>query len=185
VLSPWNLCLKNYGEDFDVLIYLWTRTDSFELRKKIRQTWSNRTLFPTVNLAFVLGLSNDRSTNSRIRGEHEMYGDIIQGDRIDVYRNLSFKPYVQWRWTIYNCMNAKYFAKQDDDTFLNTPKFLEFIQNRTAFNPVRPSCAGEIRYNEPVDRRTTGRFATKLAEWPEPDSLQAIRQWAFLFNHFL
>jgi hypothetical protein len=113
--NTWNLCTNDSGSDLDLFIHLWTRITDLKLRQAIRSTYANRSLFPTLNVGFIVGASLNESLNSIIYLENEKYGDIIQGDFIDTYRNLSFKSLTAWRWIIYNCQKAKYFLKIDGE----------------------------------------------------------------------
>jgi hypothetical protein len=168
VSTPWNVCVNEQGKDLDALIYLWIRVLGFELRNTIRKTWANRTTFPTVNVVFILGLSVDPAVNLKVLEENERYGDIIQGDFIDAYRNLSFKSYIQWRWTTYMCKNAKFYAKQDDDVMLNTPVLVKFLNNKSVFNPPEVSFSGQVLRGSVADRNKNGKFYASFEEWPEP-----------------
>ncbi len=113
VSDPWSLCTHDYGSNLDLFVYLWTRPSWFQLRRVVRRTWANRTLFPRMNVAFVLGLTMNSSVDSRVEKENQKYGDILLGDFLDTYRNLSFKSLIAWRWIKYNCMKASYFLKMD------------------------------------------------------------------------
>jgi hypothetical protein len=90
LVSPWSLCLNEQGKDLDMLVYVFNRVNDFHQRKAIRQTYANRTLCPTANFVFVLGKSVKPAVNLQIVKENAEHGDIIQGDFIDVYRNLTF-----------------------------------------------------------------------------------------------
>jgi hypothetical protein len=134
ISHPWSLCLKDKGANLDALVYVWSRMSSLDVRNAIRQTWANRTLFPSMNVAFIIGSSmTEPKLNKDVADENKVYGDIIHGDFVDHYTNLTLKSMIQWRWTKYNCMNAKHYVKTDDDTFLNTPKFIEYLRSGTAF----------------------------------------------------
>lgn len=119
VLSPKNVCLKNQGENVDILLYALTRMDDFRTRILIRQTWANKTKFPFSELLFVLGLSMNDTLNRLVFDENEKYGDIYQSDFIDTYKNLSYKSITAWRWISKNCMNAKLIVRSDDDMIVN------------------------------------------------------------------
>jgi hypothetical protein len=128
VNKPWNVCAVNKGETVDALIIVHTRTGSFELREFIRRTWANRTLFPTVNVAFVIGRSASDNINSEIDNEAARHGDIMQGNFTDTYLNLPFKPLAWLPWINNNCLNAKLLIKVDDDVVVNTRRVLDFVK---------------------------------------------------------
>ncbi|KAK6756232.1 hypothetical protein RB195_014560 [Necator americanus] len=69
-------------------------------------------LFPT-------GLSSDTTVNEDVKKEHRKYGDILQADFIDTYRNLTFKTYAHSRYVSQNCMNVRAVLKVDDDVAWN------------------------------------------------------------------
>ncbi len=61
-----------------VFIYIFNKAVSFDKRKVIRQTWGNIRKFPSIRIAFILGLSKDEKINTKIIKESEEYKDIIQ-----------------------------------------------------------------------------------------------------------
>jgi hypothetical protein len=87
-----------------------------------------------------------------IQDENRKYGDIIQGDFIDLYENLTFKSLMSWRWIKYNCMKAQYFLKLDNDVFMNTRVVLDYITNKSVFNPPEFSLSGDIRHTSHPSR---------------------------------
>lgn len=52
------------------------------------------------------------------------YGDIVQEDFVDSYRNLTHKAIMALRWVSQNCQNAKLILKADDDIFINIFKLV-------------------------------------------------------------
>jgi beta-1,3-galactosyltransferase 1 len=165
VSNSWNLCAGN-GSGLDVFIYVFIRANGFEFRENIRNTWANRTLFPTVNVGFVIGLSADPDINLKIVKENEQYGDVIQGDYLDTYRNLTFKSIMTWRWIKYNCMGAKYTVKIDDDMLPHIPNLLAFLRNKTRFNPPRLSFACRLWTTMGPIRDVDSKYYLSREEWP-------------------
>jgi hypothetical protein len=168
VVSPWNLCTNEHGKDLDLFVALFSRAGGLKSRNLIRRDIFNRTRFPSIQVAFILGMSAHASVNTEIIEENEKHGDIIQGEFVDSYRNLSFKSIMHWRWSKYNCMNARYFAKMDDDVFLNIPLLLEYLHNKTLFDPPRPSFSGHVMSSSPAIREKDCRYYVSEKEWPEP-----------------
>lgn len=56
-----------------------------------------------------------------------MYADIIRGNFVDSYNNLTLKTISALEWTHWHCPLAKFVLKTDDDMFINMPKLMEFI----------------------------------------------------------
>jgi beta-1,3-galactosyltransferase 1 len=185
ILKPWNTCTNKTGSNLDAFAYVLTRVSTFELRTQIRETWANRSLYPNLNVAFVLGLSQKQIENSQVKLENAQYGDIIQGDFVDSYRNLSFKSLISWRWIKYNCMGSKYFLKIDDDVYMNTPKLLGHISSPSSFDssqkPYSFSC---IIWNSSVAvRDRTNKMYTTFEEWPNATYPTYCRGIAYLMTN--
>jgi hypothetical protein len=64
----------------------------------------------------------------QIELENEVYDDIVQGNFVDSYRNLTYKHTMVFKWFLENCSNVKYLLKTDDDVFINTPKLVEYLK---------------------------------------------------------
>ena len=63
--------------------------------------------------------------------EADTYGDIIQGDFLDSYRNLTYKAIMGLRWVSTYCKHAKFLLKTDDDVFVNIFNLVALLRNRT------------------------------------------------------
>ncbi len=125
-LRPSGLC--EFKSKF-VLIYIFTSVNSFTKRQKIRDTWAIKSLPNNLNfnLVFIIGDQRDEKINKQIKQEQYKYNDLIQGNFIDAYRNLSYKSLITWRWINKKCSHASYVIKLDDDVLLNTFKLNQFI----------------------------------------------------------
>lgn len=65
-----------------------------------------------------IGESRSSSIHSEIQHESQEHGDIVMGNHIDSYRNLTLKHLTGYRWVLQYCAHAKYILKADDDTFI-------------------------------------------------------------------
>ena len=68
---------------------------------------------------FPLGLSDNKIVNQNIRSEGKLHGDILQGNFVDTYHNLSYKAVMTIRWTARYCQQIKFLLKVDNDIFVN------------------------------------------------------------------
>ncbi|XP_023348743.1 beta-1,3-galactosyltransferase 2 [Eurytemora carolleeae] len=91
-----------------------------EARNAIRETWGNPNI-PGVNtrLVFLLGMGPDANTQNSVMSEAMQYKDIVQGDFLDTYRNLSYKSILGKLWVSNFCEQADFVVKADDDTFVD------------------------------------------------------------------
>lgn len=118
-----------------ILAYIFGRVDSFDKRKAIRETWANKQKFPLLKAVFVTALSKTDEINKNLIEENLVYGDVIQGNFIDSYRNLSYKSLLAFKWISKNCNNAQYILKIDDDVVLNTNLLMDFLKNESSYFP--------------------------------------------------
>nr|CDP91386.1 Bm1127 [Brugia malayi] len=89
-----NFCSQKYP-NLLLLIFAITAVEQREHRNLIRKTWGNIRLyedFKTVVL-FPLGITDDLDMMNLIQNEQQKYGDIIQQEFFDTYKNLTIKNY--------------------------------------------------------------------------------------------
>ncbi|EDW35140.1 GL24759 [Drosophila persimilis] len=96
----------------------------------IRQTWMHYGSRRDVGMAFVLGRTTNVALNESLNKENYIYGDMIRGNFIDSYFNLTLKTISMLEWADTHCPSAKFILKTDDDMFINVPKLLGFIDAR-------------------------------------------------------
>ncbi len=132
--------------DVDMIVVVHTLHEYADRRYAIRETWANlvsRGMWPNslhfdwkVKVIFSLGLSRDESWNSQIKKEAEKYGDIIQGDFTDSYRNMTLKSLLDLKWVTQFCPKAKYFLKSDDDMIINFPHLFNILSSMNFSNSI-------------------------------------------------
>jgi hypothetical protein len=82
------------------------------------------------------------------------FKDIVQGQFIDSYRNLTNKGVMGYKWISKNCMNAEIVLKVDDDAFVNFFKYFEemsHIKEKKKYilcNRILKGTMGIIRVND-------------------------------------
>ncbi|XP_018796517.1 PREDICTED: uncharacterized protein LOC108973602 [Bactrocera latifrons] len=119
----------NEGEDLKLLILISSALNHAEARLAIRQTWAHYGTRRDVSIAFVLGRSTNESISKELSIENFIYGDMIRGNFIDSYTNLTLKTISTLEWVDVHCQKAKFILKTDDDMFINVPKLLQFIDS--------------------------------------------------------
>jgi len=121
------LCSSVPGELF-IIAYVHTAPTHFSRRMVIRQTWGDSSNYDVqFRLIFVMGLHSSSVkdiSQSEIQQalyfEAEEYGDIVQEDFLDSYRNLTYKGIAALKWITNYCSRAKFVVKTDDDIFVNS-----------------------------------------------------------------
>ncbi|XP_074594597.1 beta-1,3-galactosyltransferase 5-like [Brevipalpus obovatus] len=134
------------NSDHNLTVIVHTSLSHFERRQIIRDTWGGWLRDNGQQVFFIIGSSNQSTilheVRQKLRKEHQLYGDIIEYDFIDSYRNLTLKTLLtlrffnekilklrtkgkQVRWSL-NCTNpaaivepmlrrTQYLLKTDDD----------------------------------------------------------------------
>ena len=118
IRNPENSICGN-STNIDLLVYVHSSPSNFNRRNNIRKSWANRLLFPGIRLIFILGSSEKKIIGQLNQEESNKYGDIIQSDFLDNYRNLTLKSFMAIRWVYKYCHQAKFVLKTDDDVIVS------------------------------------------------------------------
>ncbi|XP_058063514.1 beta-1,3-galactosyltransferase 5-like [Anopheles bellator] len=132
-----NLCPSN-GTDVSLLILVTSAPTHRDQRLAIRQSWGHYGSRRDISIGFIVGQTDDSRMEDQLAAESYMYSDLIRGNFIDSYKNLTLKTISLLEWTKLHCSNASFLLKTDDDMFINVPKLLQFMevhnnQRRTIF----------------------------------------------------
>lgn len=119
-----------------VLIAVISRLDNFEKRNKIRETWKHhidlvlqKGMLGKIQFGFVLGQTKNKSIQNQIQEESKTYGDVIQVEMLDLYRNLPLKLTGLINWVNNNCPTVDFVVKVDDDLYVNVHVLVQFVKN--------------------------------------------------------
>ena len=125
-------------------------------------------------LVFVLGLrksSKDadddvaavRSGSSTIRlaKEIRIFDDIVLGDFVDDYVNLTLKSLLILKMMSEQCRNARFLLKCDQDVFVNVPHVVDLLRGVAGVNR---TFIGRVRRNQQPWR--SGKYKVTEDEYP-------------------
>ena len=133
---PFNIIIKADhvcdNRDIFLVSYIHTSPDHYKRRMVIRQTWGNQKYYPDINIrvVFIMGMKpQNPEVQKALLFESEQYGDIIQEDFMDTYRNLTYKGVAGLKWVTQHCSHAKYVLKSDDDIFVNMFTLLRHLKS--------------------------------------------------------
>ncbi|XP_016968605.1 uncharacterized protein LOC108036777 [Drosophila biarmipes] len=154
------------GEFIKLLVLISSAMSHEAARMSIRQTWMHYGSRRDVGMAFVLGRGNNETLNKALTQENFIYGDLIRGNFIDSYNNLTLKTISTLEWADLHCPKAKYILKTDDDMFINVPKLLTFLDKhkdkRTIYGRLakkwKPIRNKKSKYYVSVDQFAAGVF---------------------------
>ena len=76
----------------------------------------------------MLGCPEDGQKQEKLQEENKKHRDMVQGDFLDTYHNLSYKAIMGNLWVSEFCDQAEFVVKTDDDMFIDLyevrPKWL-------------------------------------------------------------
>lgn len=149
-----SMCSKT--KQLSIIVLVHSSTTHFMRRSSIRETWANYKLYKShsMRIVFLLGMPERSTTQTLIEHESSVHGDIIQGNFVDTYKNLTHKGVLGLRWVTENCKHARFVLKVDDDVFVNVFKLMEKIdmdftnKTRHIWCPVRYNGTAQIQRNK-------------------------------------
>ncbi|XP_063409533.1 beta-1,3-galactosyltransferase 5-like [Mytilus trossulus] len=163
-----NQNLKCKGKNIFLLVFIHVAPGNFAERILIRSTIGTVLSFQNrrIEHVFVLGKTENITLQKEIQHESRKYMDIIQGNFIDSYRNLTYKLVFSLFWVNNFCNNAKFVIKMDDDITINIPLLVPYLTEK--LNAGQASNVLEcktITENVPV-RDMNNKWFITLEEYP-------------------
>ena len=130
---------KTCNEKTTIIAMVNSKPSHFDRRMAIRETWGslanegsswphNRKINGQLKVVFVFGM--EPSIGDKLLNESRHYGDVVQGDFVDSYRNLTLKTLMGMQWIIDFCPGVSYYLKSDDDMVVNIPYLLDILTAR-------------------------------------------------------
>ncbi|KAK2152759.1 hypothetical protein LSH36_320g07016 [Paralvinella palmiformis] len=118
IINPRNVC---DGIDVFIISYIHSAPTHYKRRTAIRETWGDPRNFDSFvfRLVFLIGKSTDKNVQEALLMESDRYGDVVQEDFTDSYRNLTYKGIMGLKWVTRYCRHAAFILKTDDDIFVN------------------------------------------------------------------
>ncbi|CAC5401597.1 unnamed protein product [Mytilus coruscus] len=127
-----NQHLKCKEKNVFLLVFVHMAPGNSAGRNLIRSTFGTVFSFHNkrIEYVFVLGKTENVTLQQEIEHESERYMDIIQGNFIDSYRNLTYKLVFSLFWVNNFCKNAKFVIKMDDDIIINIPLVVPYLAEK-------------------------------------------------------
>lgn len=138
-----NRDLCRMEDNLKVVIMVHTAPSHFVNRLAIRKTWGNNSYYSDlgkVRTLFLLGQVKNRSLQMEIDKEFKQFGDLVQGDFIDSYYNMTLKGVMGYKWLNERCKNAEVILKTDDDVIVNMFTFLKTFLPQFLSKPKHMAC---------------------------------------------
>ena len=155
------------GNELELIIFICSSIDNFNARNALRKTWLSefKRSKGKYRYVFIIGKqSRSVEFQMKLKHEYDTYEDILQGDFIDSYRNLTLKTIAGLEWVSQNCNQAKLVMKIDDDVYLHFNNLMAALDLYK--EELQTSVGGYcVRYGYP-ERNPTSKFYFSYEDYP-------------------
>ncbi len=156
-----------------VVIVILSARNHFENRNLVRQTYGS---IKTVNnirilaVVFMFGNSDaigvPPTDNDKLQSEMDRFGDIVLGDFVDCYKNLTLKMIMTYEWISYHCREAQFVVKTDDDILINIFHLTKEMDSWSVADTTSSNIWCQIQLNESVVADVTNKFYASPIDFP-------------------
>ncbi|XP_053393046.1 beta-1,3-galactosyltransferase 1-like isoform X2 [Mercenaria mercenaria] len=164
ILNNKHACNKN------VLVLVLINSDprKYKERKLIRDTWGSVRFYSGANIVplFILAKVEDQNLQDKIVLESKTNLDIIQGNFIDSYRNLTYKCVMGLHWVQKYCNHTKFVVKVDDDTLIDIYHLVRFLLQKSPDGNVEDFLYCSIYHNQGPRRTKDDKWFVPESEYP-------------------
>ncbi|XP_022192974.2 beta-1,3-galactosyltransferase 5 [Nilaparvata lugens] len=124
---------------FKAVLLITSFAGNIESRSAIRRAYPRSVIEKLgIRRVFLLGKLKQKQsdiTQNAIIHENERYLDILQGNFLEAYRNLTYKHTMGLRWAATRCKDVKFIIKMDDDIVVDLYKLSTIIdENQGGFD---------------------------------------------------
>lgn len=150
-----------------VLVLVHSAPHNFKKRLTIRHTWGSNP-DPGMKIYFMLGAVDSPMLQYKLDAENDHFGDLIQGNFTDTYRNMTYKHVMALKWFSYNCAETPIMLKTDDDVFVNTISLMEYVRgNVDNVRKKRRLVKCKVVYDAQVKRSYRSKWRVSTKEYPK------------------
>jgi len=126
-------------------------------RAAVRSTWASPDLHGGA-LVFLLGTPVAGARAQKLlEDESQEFGDIVQGNFLDTYRNLTYKNLMGKLWVASFCSQAELIVKTDDDAYVDLYAAKAITEHLIDFEELRLGSwiLGPVKKQAPVLRASS------------------------------
>ncbi|XP_043471925.1 beta-1,3-galactosyltransferase 5-like [Leptopilina heterotoma] len=168
-----------FGEKMNLAIIIMSAPRNNKSRTAIRQTWGHYGQRNDISILFIIGTTFNKEIEESLHREQTMYGDIIRGNFIDSYSNLTFKTISILEWINLYCRKVNFILKTDDDMFINVPRLLLFL---TKHQREKNIIFGRLAKNWKPIRNKKNKYYVSMEQYKLPVFPDFTTGPAYLFS---
>lgn len=169
-------CVLKSTTVLSIVIVIHSATNHFEHRQLIRRTWAKwRQPNVQVFYAFIVGIvpPDHKLVNTNIQTKLEQestrFEDIVQGNFVDNYRNLTIKHLCSLRWTVEYCSDIDFILKIDDDAYIDLHAVVQYLfqLKLNSIDPIKNFMACSL-FPKDTSPKRTGKWSLSFESYPYP-----------------
>lgn len=171
------------GEDVAaLLVVVHSAAAHFAERDVIRTTWgAARVRDLTLRVVFMLARTpQDPELEEKMERENRRYGDTVQGNFVDSYRNLTYKHVMALRWASTRCSNVAMVLKMDDDIFVHIFQLAAILDKALAASLKPKVILCYVQKQMPISRSEGSKWKVTESEYPGSFFEDYCSGWAYL-----
>lgn len=170
-----------------LIILVTSHFHNVEARSAMRRTFNTTNLHAlSVKRVFLLGtVTSDKSTSqASIENESIRFQDILQGNFVEAYRNLTYKHIMGLKWATDHCYNANYVIKMDDDIVIDLRRIIKDLNKRVLLENKKnfTLLAGYALENMVPKRDPANKWFVTHEEYPEDTYPTFLSGWFYITN---
>lgn len=157
-----------------VVIVVLSARNHFVHRNLVRQTYGSiRSAYNIriVAVVFILGNTDETGAETtdvqKLEAEMDQFGDIVMGDFVDSYRNLTLKTITGYRWLTSHCREAQFVVKTDDDVLVNIFQLSKEMNSWSPTAVISSNIWCAIHRNETTIKEVESRFYASPIDFPD------------------
>lgn len=170
------------NSDLFLLVFVHSAPSHIQQRQIIRETWGRKDGVPGLQVIFLLGKPNNTATQDSIKSENARYNDIIQGNFVDSYRNLTYKHIMGLKWITYFCQHAAYVLKADDDVFIDTIQLAQYVRSNFGARAPKHLMFCFTIQRPYVKRSQDSKWYVSFKEYPSHNYPTYCSGWSILMS---
>jgi Galactosyltransferase len=121
-------------------------------------------------------------TQREVEQEQVKHGDLLQGNFVEAYRNLTYKHLMGLRWAVEgHCTNAKYIIKIDDDTVYDVFQVQNYIVD-LMYDSNKYMLAGYLFENKKPIRDPKNKWYVSVKEFGPSMYPPYLSGWLYITN---
>ncbi len=155
------------------IIIVLSARNNFKNRNLVRESYGSIKYANNVKIlavVFMLGNEVAQGKNSsdanKIRAEIDQFGDIIIGDFVDTYRNLTLKTIMAYEWLTSHCRQAQFVVKTDDDVLVNIFQLTKVLDSFSSADFTSNNIWCTMGRNESTIKNVNSKFYASPKDFP-------------------